>query len=728
MIRLKYAALAAGGILASTIPDRAATISHRVGSASAVHALFDIARPEIGPFPSDVFTVADASHNTGRRVNLPYPDCAVHRSDCEDLDVINTLDGFNLQTRLSIAFDGAIDANTVGRDAVFLMSLGSVSARNYDEAGRIVGINQIVWDVATNTLHVESDELLAQHTRYALIVTDRVRDIFGRRVRASDGFRRFRQITPGEYRHALLDAIYAARRHGIAEDEIVTASVYTTQSITPVMERIRDQIKAGTPDPAEFGLGPAGERAIFTRSDVAGMTWRPQTAASPAGFGMVSLDLSPLDVIPGAVAAIAFGSYTSPDYRVAGEYMPPVGTRSDVPMVQRNEQVSFTLYLPSTLKPPTGWPVAIVGVPTVRHVPMAAVAAMLASRGIATIGIHTAGCGFGPLGTLTITRTDGSSLVIPDRGRSIDQNADNVIGVTEGSVAARPRAWTIGERDGYRQTAADLMQLVRVIQVGVDADGDGLGDLDPGNILHFGFSAGGMHGTMFLALETSVSVAVESNVGGMVPEHARWSPVRRPALGASLQARTPSVINSPGLTAIDGVPVGGPHFNENKPLRDAAPVMNTVDGAIEIQRIFEMQEWGQQSGQTPIVWAPYLRATPLAGSDGKSVVYQFARADQQANGPGTAALLRAGDIADRTLHYRHDVAFAEDPAVPKNPHQVVISPIHPNSTFRSIARAMQSQIADFLASGGTLLVHPEPARFFEVPVAEPLSDSLNYIR
>ena len=56
-----------------------------------VHALFDLDRPETGPFPTDIFTVADRSHNTGRRVNLPYPDCAVRVSDCEDLDVINNL-------------------------------------------------------------------------------------------------------------------------------------------------------------------------------------------------------------------------------------------------------------------------------------------------------------------------------------------------------------------------------------------------------------------------------------------------------------------------------------------------------------------------------------------------------------------------------------------------------------------------------------------------------------
>ena len=60
---------------------------------AAVHAVFELSAPDAGPFPSDWFTVHDAGQNTRRRVNLPLPNCAVHPSDCEDLNVINTLDG-----------------------------------------------------------------------------------------------------------------------------------------------------------------------------------------------------------------------------------------------------------------------------------------------------------------------------------------------------------------------------------------------------------------------------------------------------------------------------------------------------------------------------------------------------------------------------------------------------------------------------------------------------------
>jgi len=97
----------------------------RVRASTGVHALFDLTTTAGGPFPSDWFTVEDPSHNTGRRVNLPFPDCEARRSDCEDLAVLNTLDGFNLQPRLSLPFDGPIDVSTVTSDAVFLINLVS---------------------------------------------------------------------------------------------------------------------------------------------------------------------------------------------------------------------------------------------------------------------------------------------------------------------------------------------------------------------------------------------------------------------------------------------------------------------------------------------------------------------------------------------------------------------------------------------------------------------------
>jgi hypothetical protein len=310
--------------------------------------------------------VADHTQNTDRRVNLPYPDCSVYVSDCQDTHVLNTLDGFNLQPRLSVPFDGPIDVSSVSSQDMFLVSLGD-TLNHHDHGGQVVGINQVVWDTFTNSLHVESDELLGQHTRYALIVTNGIHDQHGQPVAASSEFRHFRQDLSHShdpvlrfYGHELEDAVRAARHVGVPERDIVDAGVFTTESATAIMEKIRDQIHAATPDPADFNLGSHGERTVFNLNDVKGITFNEQDGADPLHFTPVQLNLAGLDIFPGSVSAMAFGKYHSPDYEVhPGEYIPQVSTLTGTPVVQSMDEVYFNLFLPSGPKPEGGWPLAI---------------------------------------------------------------------------------------------------------------------------------------------------------------------------------------------------------------------------------------------------------------------------------------------------------------------------------------------------------------------------------
>ena len=179
-----------------------------------------------------------------------------------------------------------------------------------------------------------------------------------------------------------------------------------------------------------------------------------------------------------------------------------------------------------------------------------------------------------------------------------------------------------------------------------------------------------------------------------------------------------------------GCPLLGPRFDENMPLRDGvplivrladgterviqSPVINTVPGAMPIQEVIEHTEWVSQSGN-PVAYAPHIRKTPLAGVPAKSVIFQFAKGDQIVPNPATTALLRAGDLADRATFYRHDLAFAENPQLPTNPHGFLATLDIPG--FRAITRGAQEQIATFFATDGAAVIHPEPARFFETPIA-----------
>jgi Big-like domain-containing protein len=425
---------------------------------SAVHALFDLGTPAGGPFASDRFTVADSTQNTGRRVNLPLPDPVTNPSDYQDTQVLNTLDGFNLQPRLSIPFDGPIDVNSVSSQTVFMVSLGD-TLNHDDHGGRVVGINQVVWDPPTNTLYVKSDELLDQHTRYALLVTNGIQDTSGRPVKATDEFGDFREEFARSddpvlrfYRRELIDGMRAARDLGVRERDVVTASVFTTESATAVLEKIRDQVHAATPEPADFNLGPDGARTVFALDQVSRITFNEQTRVEPPGFVQAQLNLAQLRIIPGAVGQIAFGKYLSPDYEVhPGEYIPAVGTRTGMPVVRRMNGVYFNLYLPSGPAPDGGWPVVMFGHGSIgnKSSDSLTVAATMAANGFATIAINVPGYGFGPLSTMTVNQTAGDPVTFSAGGRSIDQNGDNVIGSPEGQFAAPPRT-IIAETDAQR--------------------------------------------------------------------------------------------------------------------------------------------------------------------------------------------------------------------------------------------------------------------------------------
>jgi len=713
-------------------------------------AAFDLDTPESGPFPSDRFTVADSSQLTNRRMNLLLPDPASRPSDYADISVINTLDGFNLQPRLSIPFSGPIDVSTVSSSTVFLITLEDPTAPQ-EPGGQIVGINQTVWDVATNTLHLESDELLEQHTRYALIVTRGIHDAEGEPVEPSEEFERFRHdlnfgqthdAALEEYRKDLLDGLKAARQAGIAEKDIATASVFTTQSATAVLEKIRDQIHTASSAPADFSLGPGGTRTVFPLDAVRGITFNRHTRVDPTALSPISINVAALQSIPGAVGTIAFGKYLSPDYQVhPGEFIPPVGTRTGTPEVQGTNELYFNVILPSGPTPAGGWPVAIygTGINGNKNEWLPFVAASLASHGVATIAINAVGTGFGPLSTLTVNRTAGTSVTFAAGGRAFDQNGDGMIPNFEGLRPTGPRT-IIGFADSFRQTAADLMQLVRVTEAGVDVDGDGSRDLDPARVYYFGNSLGGEIGTIFLAVEPNVRAGVLNVPGGTPLDWTPTSGRRSIELGGDLESRTPSLINPPGITSIEGVPVNGPHFNENLPLRNGlplrvrladgtshviqSPVTNTVPGAMAIQKAMEHREWVRMLGD-PVSYAPHLRKDPLADVPAKSVLIQFAKGDQNVTNPRTTALLRAGDLADRATLYRHDLAYAENPTLPRNPHQFLIMVNDP--AVRPVALGYQAQIATFFASDGVVVIHPEPARFFEVPIRGSLPEDLNYI-
>jgi hypothetical protein len=690
-----------------------------VALADGVSVRDDSADPATSPFPSDRFTVRDWSNHTFRRVNLPKPDCAVRPSDCADIDVINTLDGFSTQPRFTVPFTGAIDPASVTSSTVYLVNLGdTLSLRGF---GQRVGINQVVWDPASKTLAFESDELLEEHSRYLLVITDGVRDASGKKIEAAGddddddrrGGRNGRDMS--DYRRDLRDA---ARVGHHSRHKVASATLFTTQSATTDLLKVMRQIKRSHPAPASFMTGNGGAvRSVFPLPTIQAIQFNRQTGAAPA-FTVGFLPTPALNVVPGAVSHIAYGSFVSTDYQTAAKFIPATGTLSGQPQPQGSHTLTFQLFVPAGAKPAGGWPVAIFGhgfTDSMYGAPWT-VASVFASQGLATLSINVVGHGGGPLGTLNVLRTGAAPVVVPAGGRGFDQDGNGAIDSTEGVNAAAPRT-VIGSRDGLRQTVIDLMQLVRQIEVGMDVDGDGSADLSAERISYAGQSFGGIYGTIFLGVEPNLKAGVPNVPGGSITEVARLG-VFRGLSGFTLATRVPSLINvTPNPSGVA--------FNENIPLRDLPPVTNDVPGAMAIQQVLDRFEWVQQAGN-PVSYAALIRKHPPRGHAAKPVLIQFAKGDVTVPNPTTSAILRAGELADRAAFFRNDLAFAANNAVPKNPHTFLTN--IGVAAAAAYAIGAQSQIAAFFASGGVTVIDPDGAGpVFEVPIVLPLPETTNFI-
>ncbi|HEY8724111.1 MAG TPA: Ig-like domain-containing protein [Gaiellaceae bacterium] len=653
------------------------------------------------PFPTNLDTVADSSQVTGLRVNVPLPPCASFPSDCADDAVLNSLDGFNIQPRIRIPFSGPIDVSTVSSSTIFLVG----------PAGHVVGINQPVYEPLTSTLYVESDEQLAQDSTYLLVVTNGIHDANGDPVDTTSfrhdlNFGQTKDPATKAYRKALLDSLSLASLGGAGPDDIAAASLFTTQSISALSEKVRDQIRSAPAPTPNFNLAPDGSRTVFSNVPGLAISWNRQTTVA-GPLSPTAVPVTATQVFPGSIAKIAYGSFASPDYENSSQIIPAVGTLTGVPAVQSVNQLVFTLFVPSGVTPAGGWPVAVFGHgfgDSMNGAPWA-VASSLAQAGIATIAINVVGHGFGSASTYTVSQPVGPTETFTAGGRGFDQNGSGTIDSTEGVNAAGGSI--VSNRDGLRQTVFDIEELIHMVQSGVDVNGDGTPDLSTSRIYYTGQSFGGIYGVELLGLEPTIHAGVANVPGGPIVEIARLSPSFRPLVGIALITRSPSLYNVLPPNA------SFTNFNENMPLRNLPLVVDTVAGAAPIQDYIDNSEWAQQTGN-PEGWAPLITAP---------VIIQFARGDQTVPNPTATRVIRAGNLASRATLFRNDLAHAAF-NTSKNPHTFLTNLGPPGTLF---ALEAQAQIATFFASNGTVTIDPDGAApYFETPTSM-LPEDLAYI-
>lgn len=647
-------------------------------------------------FPTDRLTVADGEQATGRRVALPLPPCGADDAGCHEVQLLNQLDGFSVNPRLSLRFSGPIALATVRRESAFVLPVFG------EPLPSPVGLVQLVWDEEQRTLYARTERALLQARRYALVITSRVLDIEGKPLQPAAELLG-RGAVPAALEPALwarLDELRVSRR------EVVAVAVFTTQSVTRDLERIRALVDSRPAPTLSFRLEPGGGRSVYQRAALESIELRRQVSVvvgqllgKPVTFPLAHLP-------PSEVRTIAFGRFRSLNFLTSDRYLPSGPSANGGPRPHGEEEVHVTVFLPFAVQPEQGFPVAIFGhgFGNDRHIVPALVAATMARHGFATVAINVVGHGGGPEGRLTVAQAGRPPVVLPAGGRGVDLDGDGIIEPTEGVATTRHGTLAlISNRDGLKQTTADLMQLVRALRRGVDVNGDGRRDLDGSRIYYFGHSFGGIYGTLLMAVDPTLPVGVLSVPGGPIVDVARLSSVFRPVVVDILKARRPPLMN------------GARDFHEAIPLPGEPAMITLPAGALDIQTFFDRGEWLGQSA-SPVAFAPYLKQAPLAGVPAKAVLYQVASGDVTVPNPTTANILSAGLLWEATSLYRHDAAMPGLPARLRDPHGFLVWTTFPE--VEAIARAAQEQVARFFLSAGERIERTHER--FEVPARPPL--------
>jgi len=546
-------------------------------------------------------------------------------------------------------------------------------------------------DASGATLAIVPTKPLEQLTSYLVVLTNGIRDARGNDATPDQVYSFTKRTSPlcanGASTDPLLPTatacaleplrqltnshLAAAAVAGINRDSVVSSWVFTTQSITPVMQAVRSVTQPGA-----ARLVPTGRTiADFVPSlapiaDVyIGTLTVPYYLSAPTAE-------NPTAPLTGFWKA-APGAYVPP-FNQAG--LSPVSTNltfaNPFPVKTTDVTIPVLATIPNAnsgrSKPATGWPVVIYqhGITSNRTTAIAA-AQTLASQGFAVIAIdlplhglppeHPLAIGNSPFGAIAKERTFDVDFANNETGAAgpdgvVDASGTHFINLTS----------LLTSRDNLRQAVADLFVLTASIP-NIDIDGNSVPDFDSSNIQFVGVSLGAIAGTSFLALEPNVNVGLLSVPGGgiarLLDGSATFGPRIRAGLAASgVQAGTPTydAFMFATQTVIDSIDP----INYGWASAQNAILLHEVVGSGE--------SLPDQVVPNSVAGAPLSGTEPLIRALGLSTI---ASTTQAANGVRAVVRFTAGE------------------------HGSLLSPSVPAVTVE-----MQTQMASLLATSGTTVL------------------------
>jgi len=467
----------------------------------------------------------------------------------------------------------------------------------------------------------------------------------------------------------------AANSRGIAPETVVSSWVFTTQSITPVLQAVRSRVAPGTTRLANSGLTTAA----------AGL---PPIA--DIYIGTLTL---PYYLVPSS-ATTPTGPLTGFWRAAPGAYVPPFAGRlnptstnitfaNPFPVKNADVIVPMLITVPNAAsgraQPAAGWPVVIFqhGI-TRNRTDALAISATLASQGFAVVAIDQPLHGVGPTNPFYIEGTPFGPIA-QERTFDVDY-VNNTTGApgADGVIDTSGRhSINLGSlltaRDNLRQAVADLFVLTASIPR-MDLGGGSSPHFDGSRIAFVGQSLGAMVGTPFLAIEPNVNVGLLSVPGGGIARLLDGSPTFGPQIRAGLAAAAGLQPNTPEYDRFMGA--------AQQVLDSADPINYGFASAQNSILLHEVVGGGSvlpdQVIPNSVPGAPLSGTEPLIRALGLGAL---TATTQDANGIRRAARFIVGD------------------------HGSLLSP----AASLAATQEMQGQMASFIASGGTTVLVQNPA-------------------
>lgn len=682
----------------------------------------------IVPFPFDGLFAGFSAPT----LNIPNPGNIPFVADA------NRQDGFSTSASIFADIAGQIDYSTVGAHIVLV---DSATGRRLVEGTDFVVHNSDATapDPLTHALTPISSQRsrllidllkpLAGSRTYLAGLTKGIRTTSGGNVIATDVFKIVSSSTPvsqqtapilAQYSQAQKDQLEALREQqtlpavnglqaaaGINPADLVLAWTFTTQSIDNTLTRIAANATPGLIQVANTGLTTSATRGLGLADIYAGVTtvrYYLNTSGgdvhSPAPLsGFWHADPTQPDTSAKFLGQVPCGAFAAGATVNGVTLQPSASTTACFPVLDESTASVQTIPTLVTVphgqtKPANGWPVVIFehGI-TRNRTDMLAVADGLAQAGFVVVAIdlplhgltdpsnpfyrNQLFAGSPAAGLITGERTfdldlENNTTQAPGPDGSIDGSGTYFINLTS----------LITSRDNNRQAVADLLTLVKTVTT-LDLNRDGTPDIDATQIRYFGHSLGGIVGTTLLGVDRNIGAAVLANPGGGIAKLLDGSKAFGGVISAGLAAAGVAEGTDDyetflrfAQTLVDSAdPINyGAAARANHPIH----LIEVANDLVVPNRVLA----GPASAtQDRVVASGLLSGTdPLIAVMGLDVL-----------GPITPPL------AAPDVHVGENLGFAVRFA--QGEHGSVLDP----TNFPAVTQEMQSEAAQFLASGGRCL-------------------------